>query len=396
MPSLPVPDWLARIGIFSWLALGVLGLGAVIVLGLSTFSTIVLPIVFSAVAAAVFVPLVDRMQVWGVPRSLGSLLTILLIIGGLVAIIALITRSVIDQADALATAFTIAFADLQAWLSSLGIDEGLVESARDAVSALGTSGGGGVISSAASAAGSAAALVIGLFFGLVFLYFLMRDAPTLPDWADRNLGANESVEVVSVAQSSVTVIRRYFTGRAVVAVFDSLVISVGAAVLGIPLVPAIAVLTFLGGFVPYLGAVVAGTLAVVLGLASGGLTTALIMLAIVLLTQNVLEPLVEARVIGQSLGLHPMVVIIATTIGGIAAGFAGLILGAPLTATVFKVRNDLRARPAAADRPKDEAGAPADRRPPGSRPEESLPVASAASAAQPSDPTRDDLDGRAT
>ena len=200
------------------------------------------------------------------------------------------------------------------------------------------------MSSAAGAASSAAAFVIGTFFGLVFLYFLMRDAPRLPTWIRSQLSPGQASEVVSVSQSAVTVIRRYFTGRAVVALFDAIVISAGAAVLQIPLVPAIAVLTFVGGFVPYLGAVVAGTLAVVLGLASGGITTALIMLAIVLATQNVLEPLVEARVIGQSLGLHPMLVILATTIGGIAAGFSGLILGAPITATIVRVRNDLRSR----------------------------------------------------
>ena len=360
MRNLPVPDWLVRAGLFSWLAIGVLGFAAVIVLGLSTFSAIVLPVIFSAVAAAVFAPIVDGLQRWGVPRSLGSLLTLVLIIGGLVGIIALVTRSVIDQADQLAAAFTVAFEDLQAWLADFGIDEGFIEQAREAVSSLASSGGGGLVSSAAGVASSAAGLVLGLYLGLVFLFFLMRDAPVLPTWASNNLDEAQATELVSVGSSGVFVIRRYFTGRAVVALFDAVVISAGAAILGIPLVPAIAVLTLLGGFVPYLGAVIAGTLAVVLGLASGGFTTALIMLVIVLVTQNVLEPLVEARVIGQSLGLHPMLVIIATTIGGIAAGFSGLILGAPLTATVVKVRNDLRERnrPPAVD-PPDPADAPA-------------------------------------
>ena len=344
MDTLPVPAWLARIGVASWLILGVLGLGAVVVLGLSTFSAIAIPVIFSAVAAAVFVPLVDIFERWRIPRGLGSLLAILVIIGGLVLIVALITNAVIDQGDVLAAAFTSAFVDLQAWLADLGIDEGLLDQAREAVSSLASSGGGGLVSSAAGAASSAAAFVIGTFFGLVFLYFLMRDAPRLPTWIRSQLSPGQANEVVSVSQSAVTVIRRYFTGRAVVALFDAIVISAGAAVLQIPLVPAIAVLTFVGGFVPYLGAVVAGTLAVVLGLASGGITTALIMLAIVLATQNVLEPLVEARVIGQSLGLHPMLVILATTIGGIAAGFSGLILGAPITATLVRVRNDLRSR----------------------------------------------------
>lgn len=355
--SLPVPHWLARAGIFSWLALGVLGLSAAVVVGLSTFSAIVLPIVFSAVAAAVFVPLVDLAERYRIPRNLGSLLTIVLIIGGLAGIIALITRSVLEQSDELTAAFTVVFEDLQAWLAGFGIDEGLIVQARNAVGSLASAGGGGLLSSAASAATSAAALVLGLFFGLVFLFFLLRDAPRLPEWAASNLGDAQSREVVSVGRSGVGVIRRYFTGRGVVALFDSVVISVGAALLGIPLVPAIAVLTLIGGFVPYLGAVVAGTLAVVLGLASGGVSTALIMLAIVLVTQNVLEPLVEARVLGQSLGLHPMLVIIATTVGGIAAGFSGLILGAPLTATVVRVRNDLRSRnPQADPDPADDPG----------------------------------------
>lgn len=345
--SLRIPGWLARIGLTSWLILGVLGLGAVVVLGMSTFSAIVIPIIFSAVAAAVFVPLVDVFERWRIPRGLGSLLTIVIILGGLGLILGLITRAVIDQGDVLAAAFTSAFADLQAWLGDLGIDEGLLDQAREAVTSLASSGGGGFLSSAAGAASSAAAFVIGTFFGLIFLYFLMRDAPRLPAWADSQLEPTQAAETVMIARSAVSVIRRYFTGRAVVALFDAIVISIGAAVLQIPLVPAIAVLTFVGGFVPYLGAFLAGALAVVLGLASGGITTALIMLAIVLLTQNVLEPLVEARVIGQSLGLHPMVVIIATTIGGIAAGFSGLILAAPLTATVVQVRNDLRSRTAA-------------------------------------------------
>lgn len=347
MDSWPVPGWLARAGIASWLTLGVLGLAAVAVLGLSTFSTIVLPIVFSAVAAAVFVPLVDQLQRWRVPRGLGSLLAILLIVGLLVAIVALITRSVIDQRDDLEAAFRTAFEDLRDWLAGFGIDESVIERAREAIGDLASTAGGGLVSSAAGAAASAAALVVGLFFGLVFLFFLMRDAPTLPLWAERNLSPARASEVVSVTRSGVSVIRRYFTGRGIVAVFDAVVIGTGAAILGIPLVPAIVVLTFVGGFVPYLGAVVAGTLAVVLGLASGGLTTALIMLVIVLVTQNVLEPLVEARVLGQSLGLHPMVVIVATTIGGIAAGFSGLILGAPIAATFVRVRNDIRARTAA-------------------------------------------------
>jgi putative heme transporter len=254
----PVPDWLARVGIFSWLALGVLGFSAVIVLGLSTFSAIMLPIIFSAVAAAVFAPLVDQLERWGIPRGLGSLLTIALIIGGLVGIVAMITRSVINQSDQLAAAFTLAFEDLRAWLADLGIDESLIDQARQAVTTLLNTGGSGLVSSAAGVASSAASLVMGMFFGLVFLFFLMRDAPVTTDLGSRATSTKPGRRSGRGDALGRHVIRRYFTGRAVVAHLRlRRHLGRGALVLGIPLVPAIAVLTLIGGFVPYLGAIVA-------------------------------------------------------------------------------------------------------------------------------------------
>jgi predicted PurR-regulated permease PerM len=107
------PRWLLRAGTMSWLALGVLGLGAVMVIGLSFFKTIVLPVVFAAVAAAVFVPVVDRLERGRVPRSLGALVTILLIVGLLAGVVTLVTRSLIGQGDELAAAFQRAFDDVQ-------------------------------------------------------------------------------------------------------------------------------------------------------------------------------------------------------------------------------------------------------------------------------------------
>jgi predicted PurR-regulated permease PerM len=342
MDDLPAPRWLVRLGTVSWLALGVLGLAAVAVVGLSYFKTIALPVIFAAVAAAVFVPLVDRLQRARVPRGIGALVAIVLIVGLLAGVVTLVTRSVVSQGDELAEAFREALASLQDWLAGFGVDATTIEQAVSSLSSLLSSGGGGgLVSSAASAAAGAASLVIGLFLGAVFLYFLLRDGPTLPDWAARNLSSAQATHATSVARSAVTVIRRYYAGRAVVALFDAVTIGGAAAILRVPLVPAIFVLTFLGGFVPYLGAVVAGTLAVVLALTVGAVP-ALVMLGVVLLVQNVLEQLVEARVVGQTLGLHPMIVILATTIGGIAAGFAGLVLAAPLTGTLVRVRNEYR------------------------------------------------------
>ncbi len=337
-----LPAWLVRSGMAAWLALGVVALGVLAVLALSTLQSIVLPVVFAAVAAAVFRPITARLERAGWPGTLAAFATIVLILGLLGGALALVTRAVLAQQDELTAAFAAVWADLQAWFEQSGLDGDVVQQAREALANLGASGGGGLLSSAASAASSAAALVLGLFLGLVFLFFLLRDAELATVWLNGELGSPDAVRVTEVGSTAVLVIRRYFAGRGVVAAVDAVLIGLGAAILGVPLVPAIAVLTFIGGFIPYLGAFLAGALAVVLGLAEGGLTIALLMLAVVLLVQTVIEPLVEARVLGTSLGLHPMLVILVTTAGGIVAGFPGLILAAPLAGTAVGIRRLVR------------------------------------------------------
>lgn len=361
LPWRGVPPRLIRAGLAAWLLLGVLGVAAVAVVGLARFSTIVLPIVFGALLAAVFAPITDALRRRGVPGSLAALLTVVGIIALLSLVVTLITRSVLAQGDALAAAGARALTDAQAWLADIGVDGTVIDRIREGLSSIGATGGSGLLTSAAGAATTAAITVVGLFLALVFLFFLLRDGHQLEGWALQHFGPVRGGQAVSAGHAGVITARRYFAGRSVVALVDAVLIGLGAAVLGVPLVPAIAVLTFIGGFVPYIGALVAGALAVALALTNGGFTTALLMLAVVLIVQNVIEPLVEARVIGGSLGLHPMVVIIVTTIGGIAAGLPGLVLAAPLAATVVAVLSQ-RAQaapspvaPAEPDAPSDDA-----------------------------------------
>ena len=179
---------------------------------------------------------------------------------------------------------------------------------------------------------------MGLALGVILLDFLLRDGAKLPTWGTHQLADGSRQTADAVLATSAATIREYVTGRALVAGFEAVTISVGAALLGVPLWQAVGVVTFVGGFIPYFGAFLAGMLAVVLALTKGGLSTALLMLGVVLVVQNLLEPLLEAKVLGHTMNLHPMLVIVATTTGGIAAGVAGLILATPLLATLVRAR----------------------------------------------------------
>ena len=115
-------------------------------------------------------------------------------------------------------------------------------------------------------------------------------------------------------------------------VADAVGIGVGLALLGVPLALPLAVITFVGAFVPVVGAVVTGILAVLVALVTEGVTTALIVLGLVAVVQqlesNVLSPLLT----GRGLALHPALTIAAVTAGGTLAGVAGAFLAVPALA----------------------------------------------------------------
>jgi predicted PurR-regulated permease PerM len=107
-------------------------------------------------------------------------------------------------------------------------------------------------------------------------------------------------------------------------------------VMGIPGAVSVGVVTLVGSYIPYVGAFVAAGLAVLLALADGGMSSALIVLAIVVFVQNTMENIVQPKITAHYVTLSPLAVLLATSFGGVVAGLLGLILAVPLTAVVFK------------------------------------------------------------
>ena len=126
-------------------------------------------------------------------------------------------------------------------------------------------------------------------------------------------------------------LRGYFFGVTIVAAFNAVVIGGGALLLGIPLAGTIAVVTFLGAYIPYLGAWTAGAFSVLLALGGAGTDAAIAMAVLQLLANGILQQMVQPFAYGAALGIHPLAVLIVTIGGGALFGAAGLILAAPLT-----------------------------------------------------------------
>jgi predicted PurR-regulated permease PerM len=102
--------------------------------------------------------------------------------------------------------------------------------------------------------------------------------------------------------------------------------------LGIPGAISVAIVNLVGSYIPYIGAFVGGGLAVLLALAHGGTSQALIMLAVVLLVQNTLENVIQPKITAKYVSLSPLAVLLATALGGVIASIVGLVLAVPLAA----------------------------------------------------------------
>jgi predicted PurR-regulated permease PerM len=128
----------------------------------------------------------------------------------------------------------------------------------------------------------------------------------------------------------------------------------GAAILGVPFVLAIGVLVFLGAFIPMVGATVAGTVAILVALVAQGPITALLMLAVVIVVQQIEGHVLQPFLMGRWVSVHPLGVIIAIGCGVLVAGIPGALVAVPLAAAVNAVVQHLANYTAPGDEPDEE------------------------------------------
>jgi predicted PurR-regulated permease PerM len=210
----------------------------------------------------------------------------------------------------------------------------LIDGAHSAVRVL-TSG---VVGSLVSSAGG---LIVSTVLAVFMLLFLLKDWAEITDWTARHLGVPTETGH-RILDGVVNAFRGYASGLTLIGAANALVVGLGAWLLGVPLVGTIAVVTFVTSYVPYLGAFVAGAFAVVIAYGSGGLGTALAMLAIVLLANNTIQNLLEPFAFGTRLRLHPLAVLVTVTSATVLFGVLGAILAAPLASAAVNAYKQVR------------------------------------------------------
>lgn len=337
-----IPDWYRRVGLASWFFVGITAAVTLIAVLVAATSEITAPLVLGGFLAIVFLPIVDWLTERGLSRSIASLIVLagLFLLG--VAVGWGTGAALVDQADEVTANLDQAVQNIEGWLENTPINEELVSQIRGTTGDLGPSLTGGVAAGLVSVVDSAFGFITGAILGTIVFYYLLKDGPSM---FARRLKREQDVRARgiyrNVGKRTVGDIQSYFRGRTAMAVVNGAAIGLAAVVLGIPAAGAIAVVNVIGAYIPYLGAFIGGAFAVLMALGEGGISLALIVLGITLAVNLLLENLLEPVLLGGSLDLHPLLILLATSLGGIVAGMIGLILAAPALAVTLHVKDEL-------------------------------------------------------
>ena len=295
---------------------------------------IVLPVIVAAFLATLLGPLADRLKKRGLkpaPAAMLSLLAGLLVLGGAGLFIGM---QVYAESDELSERAGEAFDEIEDWLITgpLELDETAVEDARDSLSNALDENSDAVTQGAIRAGSIALEIVTGGVLSVILLFFMLKDGDRAGAFVADTVSQRWSDDLRALGVKVWRTMAGYLRGVAITGFVDALVIGIGLAVLGVPLAAPLAVLTFLGAFIPLVGATLAGVLAVLVALVGNGFGTALIVAGLVVAVQqiegNVLAPIVLSRAVQ----LHAVTILLALAAGGILAGIVGAFLAVPIAA----------------------------------------------------------------
>ncbi|MCX6397935.1 MAG: AI-2E family transporter [Propionibacteriales bacterium] len=328
---------------YSWRFLVIIGATGVILFVLSYLAVVVFPVVIALLIAALAAPLVGWLERFKVPRKAAA---VIVVVGGVATIALLLTfvgQQIANSVDQLSGQVVSGLEEIEKWLkdgplhlSDSTINDG-ISSAQDFVAREGNDVFGRV-----TELGVAVGHVVAGFFIVLFsTYFFLADGNLIWTWLVRMFprAAREKADSSGkVAWHSLT---QFVRATVMVAAVDAVGIMIFALILDVPLVGAIGVLVFLSSFVPLIGAFLSGTVAVLVALVAHGPIVALIMLAGVVLVQQIEAHVLQPFLMGRFVSVHPLGVILAIAVGVIVAGIGGALIAVPLAAALNAVAQHL-------------------------------------------------------
>jgi len=322
---------------WSWRLLLILAAVIAVAWVVMRLELIVVPVALATMLAAMLLPVVDILDRRGLPRGLAVALVLLtgfVVVGG---ILTFVVSQFIEGMPALVEQVTKSIDGVRNWLNTGFLKDFVADpinnASQTAIDAL-KSNGGKLTSGALSTAGTITELFAGAALVFFTLIFLLQGGRNIFAFVTTIFPSSVRERVRDAGRAGFHSLTGYVRATFLVALVDAVGIGTGLAIMGIPLALPLASLVFLGAFIPLVGAVIAGGLAVIIALIAKGWVFALITLGLIVAVQQLESHILQPLVMGRAVSVHPLAVILAIAAGGFLAGIVGALLAVPTVAVL--------------------------------------------------------------
>jgi putative heme transporter len=304
---------------------------------------VVVPLSLALFPAAILVPVARRLEQHRWPPALAAITVLVVFLGVLVGIGTLVTMQIQEQLSGLLDQLQQRYEQVQEQLTAVPFlpDPGALFDGD------GSDGDGVVGQAGAAIAVDAATAVVTIvtefFLFLVASFFFIKDRRLIAGWLTSLLPEARRRDTERLRYEVWGTIGGYIRGQTLIALFDGVLVAIGLLILGIPLAIVLGVVVFFGAFVPTVGSIVAGTVAVVVALVTEGLVAAVVTAAIIVGVQQLEGNVLAPVVLGREVELHPLAVLCSIVVGASALGVWGAVIAVPLTASLYRVGGYIRA-----------------------------------------------------
>jgi predicted PurR-regulated permease PerM len=331
-----VPGWLRTAAAWAWRLL----LLAVVIYLLARLASLLYVVVVPCAAAmlvtALLQPLVSRLKRAGMAPLAATWCVMLLALVVLAGAVTLVTTRVQAQYSTLVSQVKRVATHVQSWLAGPPFHlhtDNVTKISTDLAKYL--SQHRSLVEGTVLTGGK---LVVEFLAGVVLTFFvsffLVKDGARIWAWLTRRMSAPRRRRADLAGHAAWQSVVHYVRGTVVVAAFHATVMGVTLSVMNVPLAAPLALLMFVAAFVPLLGVLVAGALAIIVTLATKGLIDAVIVLGILVLMNQAESHLLQPLIVGKMVRLHPLAVILVLAIGTVVAGIAGGVVAVPITAAI--------------------------------------------------------------
>lgn len=331
-----LPRGILLAGAWSWRLLVIGAVCAVFVFLIVQLRLIVIPVLVAILVSALLVPLVNFLHRHRWPRWLAIALAMIGTILVVTALVFFAVQQIRGEFPDLRKQGIASYEGLRVWLSGPPLNlsdaqlNGYLAQIGDAIQ----QDGQVLISGALSIGSTLGHLLTGVLLALFSTLFILIDGKGIWAWVVRIFPKRARSAVDGAGKTGWITLGNFVKVQILVATIDAVGIGLGAFFLGLPLVVPIAVLVFLGSFIPVVGAVLTGVLAVVVALVYHGWFAALIMLAVVLLVQQIEGHVLQPLIMGTAVKVHPLAVVLAVAAGSFLAGIPGALFAVPFAAVL--------------------------------------------------------------